>query len=68
MLITMFLIPVTWITVLLGFGLFRLFDITKPWLIKKVERFPKGYGIMLDDIVAGVFANVILQCILMGAQ
>lgn len=44
-----------------AFLLFRLFDITKPWPIRWVERrFPGGLGIMLDDIVAGVFAAAIL--------
>jgi phosphatidylglycerophosphatase A len=68
MMITMLLIPITGSSVLLGFVFFRLFDITKPWLVRKAERFPKGYGIMLDDVVAGIFANVMLRCILMGVQ
>lgn len=61
MMITMLFVPVTAVTLALGFILFRFFDITKPWIIKRVERYPKGYGIMFDDMLAGVFANIILQ-------
>ena len=50
-----------WIIVVAGFALFRVFDIWKPWPIKKFEDLPGGYGIVLDDVVAGVFANILLQ-------
>ncbi len=43
-----------------GFILFRFFDILKPWPIKNFERLPGGIGIMADDIVAGVMANILL--------
>jgi phosphatidylglycerophosphatase A len=43
-----------------GFILFRAFDILKPYPIRKLERLPGGYGIMADDLLAGVFANVVL--------
>ena len=44
-----------------AFVLFRFFDIVKPWPIKYVEkRFPDHWGIMLDDIVAGIFAMIIM--------
>ena len=56
-LITMFLIPVTWQTVLVGFILFRLFDILKPWPISYLDKnCHGGFGIMIDDIVAGIAA------------
>lgn len=59
--ITMFLIPVTWYWVLLGFALFRLFDIWKPWPISWLDKHVHGgLGIMLDDIVAGVLAWLVL--------
>ncbi|HEX4849940.1 MAG TPA: phosphatidylglycerophosphatase A, partial [Puia sp.] len=49
---------------LLGaFLLFRLFDIWKPLFIKKMERFPGGWGVMLDDLLAGLYANFIMQWI-----
>jgi len=45
-----------WTTVLLGFLLFRLFDIAKPWPIRKLEKLPRGWGILADDLLAGVYA------------
>jgi phosphatidylglycerophosphatase A len=48
-----------------GFLLFRFFDILKPWPIKKAEKiFKGGSGIVFDDIIAGIFANIILRLIL----
>ena len=61
-LITMYSIPQHWTLVIAGFILFRLFDILKPWPIKMVDRTVKGgLGIMLDDVIAGAAANIILQ-------
>ena len=51
---------VTFLSLLAGFVLFRFFDIVKPYPIRRVEALPKGYGILEDDIVAGVFANLLL--------
>ena len=60
--ITMIAVPVDWIWALLGFILFRLFDILKPWPIGPVDRrVHGGLGIMLDDVLAGVMAAVVLQ-------
>ncbi|WP_437185011.1 phosphatidylglycerophosphatase A family protein [Planctomicrobium sp. SH668] len=53
-------VPVTGITAIVGFLLFRLFDIWKPWPIRQFEKLPSGLGIMADDAVAGVFAGAIL--------
>lgn len=53
-------------TILLGFGafiLFRIFDIFKPYPINKLQKLPKGWGVMLDDILAGIYANICLQFI-----
>jgi len=56
-LITMFLMPITWQTVLVGFALFRFFDILKPWPISYLDKnCHGGFGIMIDDIVAGIAA------------
>lgn len=49
-------IPGDWKHALLGLLLFRLFDITKPWPIRALERLPHGTGIMLDDVAAGLLA------------
>ena len=62
--ISMLLIPNNIIIMLVAFVLFRLFDIYKPFFIRKFEAFPRGWGIMLDDVAAGIFANVALQLIL----
>ena len=45
----------------LGFFLFRFFDIAKPFPIKRVEKLPGGYGIVMDDVLAGVYGNLCLQ-------
>lgn len=50
-----------WAVAAAGFVLFRVFDIAKPWPIHKFEKFPKGWGILADDLVAGVFAWTVLQ-------
>ena len=52
---------VTWLTAVLGFAWFRLFDIWKPWPIRRLERLPGGWGIMADDLLAGAFAAAALQ-------
>ena len=63
-LLTMTAAPAGWPWILVGFGLFRLFDIWKPWPIGWLDRrVTGGLGIMLDDLVAGVFAAVGLQLI-----
>jgi phosphatidylglycerophosphatase A len=49
-----------WIIVGLGFLLFRIFDIAKPWPIRKLENLPQGWGILADDLLAGVYAGVVL--------
>lgn len=60
-LITMWLVPFSWYAVLLGFILFRIFDIFKPWPIKWIDqKVGGGIGIMLDDVLAGMLAGIIL--------
>ena len=51
---------ITLMNTIIGFVLFRIFDIIKPFPIKQAERLKGGYGIVADDVVAGIFANVIL--------
>ena len=61
-LITMRAAPTGWFWVVIGFVLFRFFDILKPWPISLADReIHGGLGIMLDDVIAGVFAGVLLQ-------
>jgi phosphatidylglycerophosphatase A len=58
------LLPVTavspWWTILLAFVLFRFFDIVKPLGVRRMERLPAGYGIMADDILAGVYGALVI--------
>jgi len=49
-----------WVTAIIGFLLFRLFDITKPWPIRKLEKLSSGWGILADDLLAGVYAGIVL--------
>ncbi len=60
-LITMWLVPFSWQAAALGFVLFRIFDIIKPWPIKWIDqKVHGGLGIMLDDVLAAVFAGALL--------
>ncbi len=60
--ITMIAAPPGWLWIVIGFALFRLFDILKPWPIRWVDkRVHGGFGIMLDDVLAGIFALAALQ-------
>lgn len=59
--ISLLFLPLTWQNILLGFILFRFFDITKPFGIRKLEAIENGWGVMLDDVLAGVYANFCLQ-------
>jgi len=62
--ITMFMVPVSWQSILVGFILFRIFDIFKPWPISFIDKnMTGGSGIMFDDVLAGIFALVIMQLI-----
>jgi len=66
-LVALFLLRPSWIMVLSAFFLFRFFDIIKPLFIKKAEKFSKGWGIMLDDIVAGIYTSIILNIVILLA-
>lgn len=62
LLITMTATPLSWQGVVLGFALFRLFDILKPWPVASIDRrVPGGLGVMLDDVMAGIYALACLQ-------
>lgn len=64
LLVTMIAAPPGWVWVLVGFLLFRLFDILKPWPIRVLDRdLHGGLGIMLDDLVAGLMAWGVLQAL-----
>ena len=60
--ITLAVVPLYWLWYLLGFALFRLFDIYKPWPVSWADRHvPSALGIMLDDVLAGLYAAGVLS-------
>ncbi len=64
MLITLAFVPAGWGSVAIGFVLFRLFDIIKPFPCSRAERLPGGWGIVADDVVAGLYGNLVLRAVL----
>ena len=65
-LLTFLFLPVTIPNAIAGLVLFRIFDIWKPSPVRQCERFGGGIGIMADDLMAGIYANVILQIVHVG--
>jgi phosphatidylglycerophosphatase A len=63
-LLTLFLLPPSWLILGLGFILFRVFDILKPYPIKQAEKLRGGLGIVMDDLVAGFYAHVCVRLVL----
>ena len=61
MLITLALIPVNLPGAIVGFLLFRLLDVIKPWPANRMEALPGGLGVMADDAMAAVYANLSLR-------
>lgn len=61
MMVSLLWLPSTLTYIIAAFVLFRFFDIVKPLFIKKVENIKSGWGVMLDDVVAGLYSNVVLQ-------
>ena len=61
MCVSLLWIPIRVEYVLISFLLFRFFDIVKPLFIRRIEKLPAGWGVMFDDLLAGVYANVVLQ-------
>jgi len=59
--IALLLVPQQWPFVIMAIILFRIFDIGKPYPIRKLEKLPEGWGIMTDDLLAGVYANLFIQ-------
>jgi len=63
-LIALIAVPLAWKTFLVGFILFRVFDILKPPPVSQLERLPEGTGIVLDDVAAGIYAFAVMQLLL----
>ena len=66
MCITLLFVPVSVKYILTGFVLFRFFDIIKPLFISKLESLPGGWGVMADDILAGIYSNAVLQLLIIS--
>lgn len=64
MLITLAFIPVSWTGALAGFVLFRIFDVIKPFPAARLEKLHGGLGVMADDAMAAIYANVTLRLLL----
>jgi phosphatidylglycerophosphatase A len=60
MLITIAFIPVNLAGAILGFVIFRLLDIVKPWPARRLERLPGGSGVVLDDVMVGIYGNLVM--------
>jgi len=60
-LVTVSLVPFSWHAAALGFALFRVFDIAKPWPVSRFDRWKSAWGVMLDDVAAGLYAMAILH-------
>ena len=65
-LLTFLFLPVNLYSLILGTTLFRIIDILKPFPLKKLEKYPYGIGIMVDDIVAGLISGLILHFFFTG--
>jgi len=63
-LITMIAVPVSWKSLVVGFILFRGFDIVKPPPVRQLERLREGLGIVIDDVGAGLYALAVMQVLL----
>jgi len=63
--LVLFRLDPSWTSLLIAFFLFRFFDIVKPFPIRKTEKLPHGWGIMMDDVVAAVFAGIITNIYLL---
>ena len=61
MLLTLFMIPVGWGGIVLGFLLFRALDVMKPFPARQFERLHGGFGVMADDAMAAIYANLLLR-------
>ena len=63
MLVSLLWLPGTWPVIAAAFVAFRVFDIVKPWPADRLEHLPGGWGVMADDVMAGVYANLAIQMV-----
>ncbi len=69
-LVTMFLVPQRWLLIIIGFFVFRFFDILKPYPIRDFDKNPtlKGFGVMIDDVLAGVYGAIVMHIFVFVSQ
>ena len=65
MCLSLLFVPVRWQYLVIGLLLFRFFDIAKPLYIRKMEELKGGWGVMMDDMLAGLYSNLVLQVIVL---
>jgi len=65
MMVAVLFLPHTLTAYLLAFGAFRLFDVVKLWPAAQLEKLPQGWGVTMDDVAAGVQANILAQIIIL---
>jgi phosphatidylglycerophosphatase A len=63
--ISLLFLPPTWTVFAVAFIAFRAFDILKPPPVRQLERIPGGWGIMLDDVMAGIYANLLVRAVVL---
>ena len=68
MCLTLLFVPVRWPYLLVGLILFRFFDIAKPFYIRRMEKLDGGWGVMMDDVLAGIYANLLLQLVIFATS
>ena len=64
MFVSLLFLPATWPVIAAAFLAFRVFDIVKPWPAGRLEHVPGGWGVMADDVMAGVYANLAVQLLI----
>jgi len=67
MLITLAFLPVNWVGAMVGFLVFRLLDVYKPWPAARFERLPGGLGVMADDGMAALYGNLVMRVLMLAA-
>ncbi len=67
-LMTMAFVPWSWQAAAIGFVLFRIFDVVKPWPANAFDRVKNGFGVVMDDAAAGVWSWIVLQCIMLALR
>jgi len=66
MCLSLLFLPVKLKFIITAFILFRFFDIVKPLYIRNLERLPHGWGVMADDLLSGIYTNIIMQIIVLS--